>query len=224
MEANRFDEFRKALSQVWQTIREHHQITEQLMTTVDGLFWELAQRFPELDERRKEEGIETKLQQLQLQQPPNAEKTTAAQPPSVEKKKRVKKSKEDVKKILDASIKNNDAFKDYKDVEIKTNTKQDCIETLNLLSKALIDAKKRIVYFSALQGQVLHELKQVSKCTMNDLFKKTEYSLSQIYFLINLYKLVVNNTKLYHSDLPLSFFKDNMQTIKQICEEEGSFK
>ena len=209
MEANRFDEFREALIQVWQTIREHPQNIDQ----VDELFRMLAQRFPELKGRRnrnqttaEEEGIETKLQQLQLQQPPNAEKTTAAQPPSVEKKKRVKKSKEDVKKILVASIKNNDAFKDYKDVEIKTNTEQDCIETLNLLSKALIDAKKRIVYFSALQGQVLHELKQVSKCTMNDLFKKTEYSLSQIYFLINLYKLQIN-----------------MQTINQICEE-GSFK
>ena len=212
MEAIRFDEFREALLQVWQTIRQHHQNIGQ----VDETFQMLAQRFPELV--KKEEGIETKPSQ-----PPNAEKTTTAQPPSAEKKKRVKKSKEDVKKILDASIKNNDAFKDYKDVEIKTDTEQDCIETLNLLSKAIIDAKKRIIYFSALQGQVLHELKEVSKCTMNDLFKKTEYSLSQIYFLINLYKLVVENTKLYHSDLPLSFFKDNMQTINQICEE-GSFK
>lgn len=219
MEANRFDEFRKALHQVWQTLRK-----QPNQDQVDELFRMLAQRFPELDGKRKEEGIETKLQQLQLQQPPNAEKTTAAQPPSAEKKKRVKKSKEDVKKILDASIKNIDAFKDYMDVEIKTNTEQDCIETLGLLSKAITDAKKRIIYFSALQGQVLYELKEVSKCSMNDLFKKTEYSLSQIYLLINLHKLVVNNTKLYHSDLPLSFFRDNMRTINQICEEEGSFK
>ena len=173
MEANRFVEFRGVLYQVLQTIREHHQITEQLKTTVDGLFRELAQRFPEIDGKSKEEGIEIKLQQLQLQQPSNAEKTTAA---SAEKKKRVKKSKEDVKKILDASIKNIDAYKDYTNVEIKTDTEQDCIETLRLLNKAIIDAKKRIILFSALQGQVLYQLKEVSKCSMNELQKKTEYS------------------------------------------------
>ena len=218
MEANRFDEFRKALTQVWHTIREHPQITDQ----VDELFRMLAQKFPELV--KNEEGIETKLQQLQLQQPSNAEPPSAAQPPSTEKKKRVKKSKEDVKKILDASIKNNDAYKNYINVEIKTSTEQDCIETLGLLNKAIVDAKKRIILFSALQGQVLYELKEVSKCSMNDLFKKTEYSQSHIYLLINLHKLIVNNNKLRHSDLPLSFFKDNMKTINQICEEEGSFK
>ena len=79
MEANRFEEFRKALYQVWQTLREHNQ------DQVDKLFWMLAQKFPEIDGIRKEEGIETKLQQLQLQQPPNAEKATAAQPPNAER-------------------------------------------------------------------------------------------------------------------------------------------
>ena len=135
----------------------------------------------------------------------------------------MKKSK-DVKKILNASIKTDDAFKNYTDVKIKTSTEQDCIETLRLLNKAIVDAKRRIIYFSALQGQVLYELKEVSKCSMNDLFKKTEYSQSHIYFLINLHKLIVNNPKLRHSDLPLSFFKANMKTINEICEEEDSFK
>lgn len=185
---------------------------------------ELAQSFPELVVK-KEEGIETRLQQLQLQDPPlqRSEKTTAASA-SVEKKKRIKKSREEVKKILNASIKNTDAPKDYTDIPMKTDTEQDCIETLHLLKKAIIDAKKRIIYFSALQGQVLYDLKEVSKCTMNDLMKKTDYSPSHIHLLINIHKLIVNNNKIRHSDLPLSFFRDNMQTIKQICEEEDSFK
>ena len=224
MEANRVVEFRYALEGVCQKILEHPQITEQLKSTVNVLFQELAQSFPELVVK-KEEGIETRLQQLQLQDPPllRSEKATAASA-SAEKKKKIKKSKEEVKNILIASIKNIDAWKDYTDIAIKTDTEQECIETLRLLNKAIIDAKKRIIYFSALQGQVLYDLKEVSKCTMNDLMKKTDYSQSYLYLLINLYKLIVNNNKLRHSDLPLSFFQHNMQTIKQICDEEDSFK
>ena len=214
MEATRFYEFRIGLNQVFQTLREHPRNREQ----VEELFHKLSQGFPEICGKSREEAIEI---ELQLQEPPNAEKTTAA---SAEKKKRVKKSREEVKKILDASIKNTDAFKDYTDVDIKTDTEQECIETLRLLNKAIIDAKKRIIFFSALQGQVLYQLKEVSKCSMNDLMKKTEYSQTHIYLLINMHKLIVNNEKLRHSDLPLSFFHYNMQTIKQICEEEDSFK
>lgn len=109
----------------------------------------------------EDQALASNFEALSLQTPPN----------SVEKKK-IKKSKEEVKTILVASIKNTDFFKDYTGVEIKTDTEKDCIETLGVLSKALIDAKKRIIYFSALQGQVLKELKDLTKCTMNALLKK----------------------------------------------------
>ena len=79
------------------------------------------------------------------------------QPP---KKKRMKKSKEDIKNVLVASIKNNDTFTDYTDV-VKTDTEKDCIETLSLLNKALVDTRKRIIYFSSLQGQVIQALKRL---------------------------------------------------------------
>ena len=227
MDANRFAEFRGDLYQVYQTIQKDPEITDQLSTVVDKLFQELTQKYPELVVKR-EEGIESKLEQLHLNSPtsqqPPVETATVATASAEKRKKRVKKSREEVKEILVASIKNTDSWKNYTDIPIKTNTEQECIKTLHLLNKAIIDAKKRIIFFSALQGQVLYELKEVSKCSMSDLLKKTDYSQSHVNFLIRLPKLIVNNNKLRHSDLPLSFFKENMSTINQICEEEDLFK
>lgn len=130
------------------------------------------------------------------------------------------KSKEDMKAILVASIKNTDAFKDNQQVKIKTVTEKDCKETLRLLDKALIDARKRIIYLSLRQGQELQELKKVTKCNMSELVKKGNDSQSHIYFLNNLHKLCLNNNQLYHSDLSLSFFKENMRKIQEICEDK----
>ena len=218
---------RCALIQVFETLRKHPRNREQ----VEELFQKLEKGFPEISGKSREEAIEIKLGELQLQEPPQPQAvgttttgTTTAASASAEKKTRIKKSKEEVKNILIASIKNIDAWKDYTDIPMKTDTEQDCIKTLHLLKKAIIDAKKRIIFFSALQGEVLYKLKETSKCSMNDLMKKTEYSQTHIYLLINMYKLIVNNNKLRHSDLPLSFFHYNMQTIKQICDEEGLFK
>lgn len=135
-----------------------------------------------------------------------------------------KKSKEEVKDILAKSIKS-DAFKDYTDVVTgDVSTEQDCLDKLAVLSKALVDAKKRLIYFSALQGEVLQKLKDITKCTITALGYKTGYSQSQIYFLMNLYNLIDNNNRLRHSELPLSFFKNNMRAIKEICQEDTCFK
>ena len=203
MESKRWDEFRRDLRDLWQRIREQHPDPNE----VDRCFESLKQTYPELS-------VEIKEEDEVMEEGESKEKTKPR------KKKRMKKSKEDIKKILVLSIKNIDAFKDYSDIDIKTDTERDCIETLSLLDKALVDARKRIIYFSSLQGQVLQALKDVTKCTMNELFKKSKYSPSHIHFLIRLHKLVLDNNKLCHSDLPLSFFKENIATIKKICEEE----
>lgn len=158
MDANRFAIFRQRLFQVY-SLLEEGQVKQE--------FDRLAEEFPELNGEEASPADEAKalasgFQALCLQTPP-----------SVEKKKIKKKTKEEVKKFLAASLENTDALTDYSDVDaVVSNTEQDCLEKLRLLNKALVDANKRLIYFSALQGEVLQQLKNITKCTINELGKK----------------------------------------------------
>lgn len=201
MDANRFANFRQRLFQVYNLLKERDQNGQ-----VKEEFDRLAEEFPELNGEEASpaeevKALDSKFQALSLQ-------TT-----SVEKKRVEKKTKEEVKKILAASLENTDALTDYSAVGTVVSTEQDCLEKLRLLNKALVDAKKRLIYFSALQGEVLQKLKNITKCTINELGRKTDYSQSHIYFLMNLHNLIKDNNRLRYSDLPLSFFKNNMRAI-----------
>ena len=136
------------------------------------------------------------------------------------KKPSRKKTKEEIKEILVESIKNQDCLADYQHVKVKTETEQECLETLGTLNKAVVDARKRIVFFTAMQGKVLHKLREITKCTVNDLIEKTGYSRSHVYFMLKLHALVSEFNMLQLSNLKLPFFNTNMKTITEICEED----
>jgi len=91
------------------------------------------------------------------------------------------------------------------------------------LDAAEADARKRLVYFSCLKGEVLKRLKEITGKKMSQLLKLTNYSQMHAYFLINLYELVNNYIKLMYSDLPNRFFKSNLKEIESICESEETF-
>ena len=95
--------------------------------------------------------------------------------------------------------------------------------TLRKLDDAAADARRQIVYFSCLQGQVLKRLKDISGKKMSQLLKLTKYSQSHAYFLINLFELSDKYNKLMYSDLPIRFFKNNVKEIASICESEKVF-
>lgn len=67
-----------------------------------------------------------------------------------------------VKQKLIDSIRSSERFKDYSGIEIILHNEETCINTLRELDSAERDAKKRLVYFSCLQGQVLKRLKEIS--------------------------------------------------------------
>ena len=46
----------------------------------------------------------------------------------------------------------------YSDVKLILDNEQTCVEPLHLLNKVVDDARKRVIYFSCLEGQVLKRL------------------------------------------------------------------
>ena len=127
-----------------------------------------------------------------------------------------------VKQKLKDSIQSAERFKDYSGIELVLDNEETCLNTLRELDSAERDSRKRLVYFSCLQGQVLQRLKDISGKNMTKLLKTTSHSRGQAYFLINFFVLVEKNNKLMYSNLPIRFFKSNFRIIKSICDEEPS--
>ena len=211
MEANRWIELRIELNNMYLDMK--NELGNP--SAVEKYFRNLTKHYPELLASHEAEVKEIEEpKKVKIKQDMNEEEEEEE---DVSKPKQ--KTKEEIKEILIKSLKNQDAFKDYQHVEVNTKTEQDCLNTLSFFNKAVTDARKRIIYFTSLQGEVLHKLREMTKCSMNDLIKKTDYSPSYVYFFLNLYKLVDEFNKLRHSDLRLSFFKSNMKVIREICKE-----
>ena len=92
------------------------------------------------------------------------------------------------KKKLFESI-SRERFKDYTEVKVVKDNEETCLETLRELDNAMRDSRRRIVYFSCLQGEVLKRLFDICGKKMPMLLRLTTISKSQTHFLIKLYEL-----------------------------------
>jgi len=131
---------------------------------------------------------------------------------------------ENVSKNLYLSL-NLARFQDYQDIEanLKRNSPEECIESVNLLSRAIGDSRKKIVYYSSLQGELLKSVKEVTKsCGFTQLLSLTQISKSYAYFLIKLSDLVQQYPKLMYCELPIRYFNRNFNAIKEVCENDPS--
>ena len=63
-----------------------------------------------------------------------------------------------VKETLDLSV-NTERSKCYHGIEIKRETPENCVESINLLSKAIGNSHRDILHYSALQGDLLVTLR-----------------------------------------------------------------
>ena len=112
---------------------------------------------------------------------------------------------EDIRKKPMTSIKNPE-FKDYTYVDLKLVNEETCLETLKELKLAEHDARRRIIYFSCLKGDVLKRFKDITGKKMSQLLRMTKYSQVSAYFFKN---------KLMYSDLPIRFIKINLKEIEK---------
>lgn len=116
---------------------------------------------------------------------------------------------------------NSTRLKDHQNIEdsLKRNNPEECIESVNLLSRAIGDSRKKIVYYSALQGELLKAVKESTlSYTFSTLLSLTQISKSYAYFLMKLYDLVQQYPRLRHCELPIRFFMQNLSIIKEVCE------
>ena len=195
MDKQRFVAFRIDLAKLRDLVKKN-----QSSQYVENVFSELVKTYPELAADEKD------LPNLKVE--PNA---TSGQ--------EVKKSDTDVKEKLIKSM-DDTRFVDYTDFNPMLDNEETCLHSLTELERAIQDSRKRIIYFSSLQGQVLNRLRQITGKKLSQLLKLTPYSQSQAYFLIHLYELSQKHDKIIYSNLPLRFFKNNFKTIASICDSE----
>ena len=132
MNGKRFNELKNDLSQAFSSIGQEYPNTRDF---VNKVCLDLGVKYSEL--------------------PPSSNQQEPQQKQTAEKRK------EDVAKELNLNL-NSTRFKDYQNIEdsLKRNNPQQCIESVNLLSKVIGDSRKKIVYYSALQGELLKAVKE----------------------------------------------------------------
>jgi hypothetical protein len=131
MDRKRFVSFRNDLEQLKDWIADKNR--EQ----VEGIFSKLADAYPEL--RMDEDSIPDLVVK------------------SGRKDRVVEKSIDTIRKQLIDSI-NRERFVDYTECAVVMDNEETCLDSLRKLDDAINDSRKRIVYFSCLQGQVLKRL------------------------------------------------------------------
>ena len=107
------------------------------------------------------------------------------------------------------------------EVKVVKDNEETCLETLRELDNAMRDSRRRIIYFSCLQGEVLKRLLDICGKKMPKSLRMTTFSKSQAYFLIKLYELADKFNAIIKSTLPIRFFNLHFKTIAEICESEG---
>ena len=105
--------------------------------------------------------------------------------------------------------------------EIKRNTPEECVDSVNLLSKAIGNAHKDVLFYSSLQGDLLSSLKDVCGSSFPVILRNNiNISRSHAFFLMKFHRLVLEYPKLLQCELPLNFFQKNFSVIEKICERE----
>ena len=111
------------------------------------------------------------------------------------------------------------------DEDIKRETPEDCITSLNLLSRAIRSAHKDILYYSSLQGEMLKALKELCSPESYRLILRKNIDMSKTHanFLLRFYELVDKYPRLLFCELPQNYFVKHFNTIKLVCDADGDY-
>ena len=189
MDKKRFVAFRCNLAKL------KHLIVEKTTVEVEKIFHELVAAYPELHIN------EDSLPDLSVKR---------------RGKKQCSQKRDHIKEKLFESI-SHERFEDYSEVKVVKDNEETCLETLRELDNAMRHSRRRIVYFSCLQGEVLKKLFDICGKKMSKLLRLTTISRSQAHFLIKLYELADKYKAIMKSTLPIRFFNLHFKTIAEIC-------
>ena len=80
--------------------------------------------------------------------------------------------------------------------EIKRNTPEECVDSVNLLSKAIGNAHEDLLFYSSLQGDLLSNLKDVCGSSFPVILPNNiNISRSHAFFLMKFHQLVLEHPK-----------------------------
>jgi len=110
---------------------------------------------------------------------------------------------------------------DIADAMTSMTTIADCINSFKILVSNIGDSRKKILYWSILKGEVIHNLMKVSKMKLSKAVTNSKIELTPDYakFLHNLYLLSQRFDSLMYLQVPVRYIKLRFTLIKQICEE-----
>ena len=105
------------------------------------------------------------------------------------------------------------------DKDVRRDTPEDCIDSLNLLSRAIGSAHKDIIYYSSLQGEMLKALKKLFSPEGYRLISHKNIDMSKTHakFLLRFYELVEKYPCLLFCELPQNCFVKSLNTIELVC-------
>ena len=132
MNKRRFDEFKSDLKEAFGLTIQQYPDVNDFVNNVGR---NLGSKYPELVDDKQQEPPQTRDEQKY----------------------------ENVSKELNLRL-NLERCKDYQGIEkdLKRNNPEKCIESVNLLSRAIGDSRKKIVYYSSLQGELLKSVTEVT--------------------------------------------------------------
>ena len=193
MNQARFAEFASVLEKFTQEIICRFPDTENFVNYGKGI---MLEKFPELKPQ---------------------EESTFSSPLS-----REKKQIETIESTLERSV-NNARRMCFHDLEIKRDTPEECLETINLLARAIGDVHRNVLYYASIQGEILLTLKDMTVKSFAALIRDSlDISRSHAYFLMNFHNLVLDYPRLLKCELPLRFFLKNFKDIKTICDADST--
>ena len=122
-------------------------------------------------------------------------------------------SKTNQSSVIEYTLKsslNKERRRDYFGVEyeIERSTPEDCVASINTVSRAIGSAHKDILFYSSLQGDLLSCLKDMCGQSFPALLRNNiNVSRSYAFYLMKFYKLVLEYPNLLQCELPLNFFQ-----------------
>ena len=173
MDAQRFSDFRQDLSH---------------------LFGTLIEKFSDTKEFVEASASELKNKYLELCESTTLTTSTASKTLSYE----------EIKTHLVKSIKDRH-FKNFSGIEKELKNDRGVkgyLQNIKLLTEAIKNSRKHVVYFSCLQGDYLARIKEenTKKCSFVTYLKQLGISKAHGYFLVRLHKPVTKNNAIIYSD------------------------
>ena len=107
------------------------------------------------------------------------------------------------------------------DPQLSVESVDKCVESIKTLEHWIKGNKRNIIYYSALQGEAIHNLKKLRRGDTGVFLVQqgVPFSVSHCNALIRLYRLIKEYPQLQNCSIEVGIVLKNMKVIREICKE-----